>query len=108
MDIADIKVRMEAEIKLEACLYNKYGIIKGIVKYISFNSFNCEQLGAFILLKWMLMLLMITLTLYLVFFEKIWRKIKGEIIFRNLLIPLDKIFDINIIYTININKQICY
>lgn len=28
MDIADIKVRMEAEIKLEAYSYNKYGTVK--------------------------------------------------------------------------------
>ena len=40
MDIADIETGMEAEIKLEAYPYNKYGTVKGIVKYISPSSFN--------------------------------------------------------------------
>ena len=44
MDIADITVGMEAEIKLEAYPYNKYGTVNGIVQYISPSSFNSEQL----------------------------------------------------------------
>lgn len=51
MDIADIKVGMEAEIKLEAYPYNKYGTVKGIVKYISPSSFNSEQMGSVYLVK---------------------------------------------------------
>lgn len=51
MDIADIKVGMEAEIKLEAYPYNKYGTVKGIVNYISPSSFNSEQLGSVYLVK---------------------------------------------------------
>lgn len=51
MDIADTKVGMEAEIKLETYPYNKYGTIKGTVKYISLNSFNSEQLGSVYLVK---------------------------------------------------------
>ena len=51
MDIADIKVGMEAEIKLEAYPYNKYGTVKGNVKYISPSSFNSEQLGSVYLVK---------------------------------------------------------
>ena len=46
MDIADIQVNMNAEIKLEAYPYNKYGTVKGTVKYISPSSFNSEQLGS--------------------------------------------------------------
>lgn len=44
-DIADIELGMEAEIKLEAYPYNKYGTVKGTVKYISHSSFANEQLG---------------------------------------------------------------
>lgn len=51
MDIADIKVGMEAEIKLEAYPYNKYGTVKSTVKYISPSSFNSEQLGSVYLVK---------------------------------------------------------
>lgn len=51
MDIADIKVGMEAEIKLEAYPYNKYGTVKGTVKYISPSSFSSEQMGSVYLVK---------------------------------------------------------
>ena len=51
MDIADIKVGMDAEIKLEAYPYNKYGTVKGKVKYISPSSFTTEQLGSVYLVK---------------------------------------------------------
>jgi len=51
MDIADIKIGMEAEIKLEAYPYNKYGTVKSEVKYISPSSFNSEQLGSVYLVK---------------------------------------------------------
>ncbi|MBR1823908.1 MAG: HlyD family efflux transporter periplasmic adaptor subunit [Ruminococcus sp.] len=51
MDIADIKTGMEAEIKLEAYPYNKYGTVKGRVKYISPSSFNSEKMGSVYLVK---------------------------------------------------------
>lgn len=51
MDIADIKVGMDAEIKLEAYPYNKYGTVKGTVKYISPSSFNIEKQGSVYLVK---------------------------------------------------------
>ena len=51
MDIADIEISMEAEIKLEAYPYNKCGTVKGTVKYISPSSFNSEQLGSVYLVK---------------------------------------------------------
>ncbi len=51
MDIADIEIGMETEIKLEAYPYNKYGTVKGIVKYISPSSFNSEQMGSVYLVK---------------------------------------------------------
>lgn len=51
MDIADINVGMDAEIKLEAYPYNKYGTVKGTVKYISPSSFNSEQMGSVYLVK---------------------------------------------------------
>ena len=51
MDIADIKVGMDAEIKLEAYPYNKYGTVKGKVKYISPSSFNTEEMGSVYLVK---------------------------------------------------------
>ena len=51
MDIADIKVGMDAEIKLEAYPYNKYGTVKGKVKYISPSSFNNEKMGSVYLVK---------------------------------------------------------
>ncbi len=51
MDIADIKTGMDAEIKLEAYPYNKYGTVKGTVKYISPSSFSSEQMGSVYLVK---------------------------------------------------------
>jgi len=51
MDIADIRTDMEAEIKLEAYPYNKYGTVRGRVKYISPSSFSSEQLGSVYLVK---------------------------------------------------------
>lgn len=51
MDIADIEIGMDAEIKLEAYPYNKYGTVKGTVKYISPSSFNSEQLSSVYLVK---------------------------------------------------------
>lgn len=51
MDIADIQVGMEAEIKLEAYPYNRYGTVRGVVKYISPSSFTSEQLGNVYLVK---------------------------------------------------------
>ncbi len=51
MDIAEIEVGMDAEIKLEAYPYNKYGTVKGKVEYISPSSFNSEQLGSVYLVK---------------------------------------------------------
>ena len=51
MDIADIQVGMEAEIKLEAYPYNRYGTVRGIVKYISPSAFTSEQLGSVYLVK---------------------------------------------------------
>lgn len=51
MDIADIKTGMDAEIKLEAYPYNKYGTVKGKVKYISPSSFNTEKMGSVYLVK---------------------------------------------------------
>ncbi len=51
MDIADIEMGMEAEIKLEAYSYNKYGTVKGTVKHISPSSFSSEQLGSVYLVK---------------------------------------------------------
>lgn len=50
-DIADIELEMEAEIKLEAYPYNKYGTVKGTVKYISPSSFTNEQLGSVYIVK---------------------------------------------------------
>lgn len=50
-DIADIELGMEAEIKLEAYPYNKYGTIKGTVKYVSPSSFTNEQLGSVYIVK---------------------------------------------------------
>ena len=44
-DIADVELGMDAEIKLEAYPYNKYGTVEGTVKYISPSSFTNEQLG---------------------------------------------------------------
>ena len=50
-DIADVELGMEAEIKLEAYPYNKYGTVKGTVKYISPSSFANEQLGNVYIVK---------------------------------------------------------
>lgn len=50
-DIADVELGMEAEIKLEAYPYNKYGTVKGTVKYISPSSFANEQLGSVYIVK---------------------------------------------------------
>lgn len=51
MDIADVEIGMETEIKLEAYPYNKYGTVKGTVKYISPSSFNSKQMGSVYLVK---------------------------------------------------------
>ena len=51
MDIADVEIGMEAEIKLEAYSYNKYGTVKGTVKYISPSAFSSKQMGSVYLVK---------------------------------------------------------
>ncbi|MBO5426571.1 MAG: HlyD family efflux transporter periplasmic adaptor subunit [Lachnospiraceae bacterium] len=51
MDIADIKLGMEAEIKLEAYPYNEYGTVKGIVNYISPSAFSSEDIGSVYIVK---------------------------------------------------------
>ena len=51
MDIADVTIGTETEVKLEAYPYNKYGTVKGTVKYISPSSFNSEQMGSVYLVK---------------------------------------------------------
>lgn len=51
MDIADVEIGMETEIKLEAYPYNKYGTVKGKVKYISPSVFVSEQMGSVYLVK---------------------------------------------------------
>ncbi len=51
MDIADVEIGMETEIKLEAYPYNKYGTVNGTVKYISPSSFSSEQMGSVYLVK---------------------------------------------------------
>lgn len=51
MDISDIREGMEAEIKLDAYSYNKYGTVKGIVKYISPSSFVSDSMGNVYLVK---------------------------------------------------------
>ena len=51
MDIADIEIGMESEIKLEAYPYNKFGTVDATVKYISPSLFNSEQLGNVYLVK---------------------------------------------------------
>jgi len=51
MDIADVKVGMEAELKLEAYPYSKCGTVKGIVKYISPSAFTSEQHGSVYIVK---------------------------------------------------------
>ena len=51
MDIADVEIGMETETKLEAYPYNKYGTVKGKVKYISPSAFVSEQMGSVYLVK---------------------------------------------------------
>lgn len=51
MNIADIEVGMEAEMKLEAYPYNSFGTVKGCVKYISPSAFVSEQMGSVYLVK---------------------------------------------------------
>lgn len=51
MDIADIEVGMDAEMKLEAYPYNSYGTVKVCVKYISPSAFISEQMGSVYLVK---------------------------------------------------------
>lgn len=51
MDIADVEIGMETEIKLEAYPYNKYGTVKGYVRYISPSAFVIEQMGSVYLVK---------------------------------------------------------
>lgn len=51
MDIADIEVGDEAEIKLEAYPYNKYGTVSGTITYISPSAFINEQMGSVYLVK---------------------------------------------------------
>ncbi|MDO5558178.1 MAG: HlyD family efflux transporter periplasmic adaptor subunit [Oscillospiraceae bacterium] len=51
MDIADVKPGMQAEIKLEAYPYNKYGTVKSRVKYISPSAFSNEKSGSVYLVK---------------------------------------------------------
>lgn len=50
-DVADIELGMEAEIKLEAYPYNKYGTVKGTGKYISPSAFANEKLGSVYIVK---------------------------------------------------------
>lgn len=51
MDIADIDVGDETEIKLEAYPYNKYGTVAGTITYISPSAFINEQMGNVYLVK---------------------------------------------------------
>lgn len=51
MDIADIKMGVDAEIKLKASPYNKYETVKGTVKYVSPSFFSNEQMGSVYLVK---------------------------------------------------------
>lgn len=51
MDISDIREGMEAEIKLDAYSYNKYGTVKGTVKYVSPSSFVSDSMGNVYLVK---------------------------------------------------------
>ena len=46
-----MKIGMESEIKFAAYPYNKFGTVKGKVKYISPSSFVSEQLGSVYLVK---------------------------------------------------------
>lgn len=51
MDIADVEVGMEAEIKLDAYPYNRFGTVKGQIKYVSPSAFVNEQMGSVYLVK---------------------------------------------------------
>ena len=51
MDIADVEVGMDVEVKLEAYPYNDFGTVKGKVKYISPSAFMNEQMGSVYLVK---------------------------------------------------------
>ena len=51
MDIADIYENMEAEIKLEAYPYTKFGTVPAKVTYISPSSFSSDKLGSVYLVK---------------------------------------------------------
>ena len=51
MDIADVELGMDVEIKLEAYPYNDFGTVKGNIKYISPSAFMNEQMGSVYLVK---------------------------------------------------------
>lgn len=51
MDIADIKIDMDVEIKLEAYSYNKFGTVNGKVKYISPSAFIDDKMGSVYIVK---------------------------------------------------------
>lgn len=51
MDIGDVEIGMEAEIKLESYPYNRYGTVKGTVTYISPSAFVNEDMGSVYLVK---------------------------------------------------------
>lgn len=51
MDIADIEIGMEVQIKLEAYPYNRYGTVNGKVSYISPSSFTNEEMGSVSIVK---------------------------------------------------------
>ena len=51
MDIADIEIGMDVQIKLEAYPYNRYGTVNGKVSYISPSSFTNEEMGSVYLVK---------------------------------------------------------
>lgn len=51
MDISNVEMGMETEIKLESYPYNKYGTIKGTVSYINPSAFSHEQLGSIYVVK---------------------------------------------------------
>ena len=51
VDIADIEIGMEVQIKLEAYPYNRFGTVNGKVSYISPSSFANEEMGSVYLVK---------------------------------------------------------
>ena len=51
MDIADIEIGMDVQIKLEAYPYNRFGTVNGKVSYISPSSFANEDMGSVYLVK---------------------------------------------------------